>query len=108
MLPWLLDMLPWWIVPALGLVALLVAFILLRAFGVPLRTALVAMATLGVSVLAMTIYQKGRRAGVRSQLARMRRADEAARRTRSSIESTVGNRGAKDNRNRLWTRPHGF
>lgn len=104
MLSWLLDHLPWWVIPSLGAAALVAAFVTLRAFGFTARQVW-AMVGAGASAIgAATVYQYGRNAGVRSAGARQRRADENAVRTRDEIDDAVAGRTADENRRRLWVR----
>lgn len=104
MISFILDHLPWWIIPAVGAAGLVALFVVLRSLGFSMRQTFAAIATLGVAVLVSTIYQKGRRAGVESATKRQRQADDHAERTREEIEDAVAGRNADDNRGKLWVR----
>lgn len=94
MLSWLLNHVPAWVPLALGAGGLVALFVTMRAMGFSVRQTWAAMASGGLAIAAMTIHQRGRRAGYLSEKRRQQREDARAVETRGKIERDVA--GASD------------
>lgn len=89
MIGWLLDHLPWWVPLAVGVAAVIGAFIALTVIGVPPRWRFRIAAGLAAAFAVLTLYQRGRRAGVASAQATQERAEAKAVSTRDTVQRSV-------------------